>query len=71
MTKTVTVRIAVAVDPSGDWNAYGGGGMKDKDAMEFATEVFADGETRFWLTAELPVPVAVDVAATVTADIST
>jgi anti-sigma factor RsiW len=65
MTKTVKIRIAVAVDPTGDWNAYGGGSMKDKDAMEFATEVLADGETRFWLTAELPVPEVAEVVASV------
>lgn len=65
MAKTVQVRIAVAVDPTGMWNAYGGGTLKDKDAMEFAVEVLADGEARYWLTAELPVPEIADVPATV------
>lgn len=65
MAKTVTVRIAVAVDPSGAWNAYGGGSLKDKDAMEFAVEVLGDGEARFWLTAELPVPEIAEVPACV------
>lgn len=65
MTKTVKIRIAVAVDPSGDWNAYGGGSMKDKDAMEFATEVLSNGEARYFLTAELPVPEVAEVVACV------
>lgn len=64
--RTVQVRIAVAVDPSGGWNAYGGGSLKPEDAMGFATEVLDSGEARFWLTAELPVPEIADVPALVT-----
>ena len=57
--KTVTVRIAVAVDPSGDWSASG---WKDaKDAMGCAVESIGVGEARYWVTAELPIPQAPEV----------
>lgn len=65
MSKTVKVRIAVAVDPTGCWNSAGGGSLSDSDAMEFAAEVLETGEAHFWLTAELPVPEVTEVAATV------
>ena len=64
--KTVKVRIAVAVDPDGNWNAYG---WTDADgvAMELALEGVASGEARYWVTAELPVPPAPEVAGAVEA----
>jgi hypothetical protein len=63
--KTVTVRIAVAVDPTGGWNACGYSGMRDTDGMEFASETLHDGEARYWLIAELPVPEAPMITARV------
>lgn len=62
----VKVRIAVAVDPSGDWNCAGWSSGSDDDKMGIACETVAHGERRYWLEAELDVPEAVVVDATVT-----
>ncbi|MBO1080863.1 hypothetical protein [Roseomonas haemaphysalidis] len=67
MTQTVKVRIAVAVDKTGDWNAFGSKGSKAHDAMSIAVEMVEDGEARYWITAELPIPSAADVAGEVEA----
>jgi hypothetical protein len=60
MPKTVKVRIAVAVDPEGDWNATGWRGRDgepvDEEAMEIVADNLNPGERRFWVEAELPVP---------------
>jgi hypothetical protein len=64
---TVRVRIAVAVDPSGKWNAVGY--TKDGDAnnllsdedMESACEFVSGGEARYWITATLAVPEVIAV----------
>lgn len=66
---TVRVRIAVVVDPSGKWNAVGyskDGDLNNvlgDDDMDFAIEGLGDGsgESRFWITATLPVPEAATV----------
>lgn len=63
--KTVKVRIAVAVDPSGHWNGYGNADALDTDALDQARQLVGEGEARYWLTAELPVPEAQEIAATV------
>lgn len=57
--KTVKVRVAVAVDPTGKWNASGwnaDNGEPVEDAMDIAIEGVGEGATRYWLEAELPVP---------------
>lgn len=55
MTKTVKVRIAVAVDPNGwDWRAYGDAGLPDHAVMSSA--VSTSCQKVFWVTAELPIP---------------
>ena len=67
--KTVRVRIAVAVDPNGEWNASGWNSLTDKYddvAMGIALEGVGEGEARYWIEAELPLPTG---AATVQADI--
>jgi hypothetical protein len=61
----VQVRIAVAVDPKGRWNAMGWSEAKGDDAMDSAIEIVGDGEARYWLTATLPVPEAQTVRAEV------
>lgn len=53
--KTVKVRIAVAVDPEGKWNACGWSDMDEDRAMELACEPLQEGEDRYWVTAELPI----------------
>lgn len=65
---TVKVRIAVAVDAKGEWNACGySGARSDADKMDMCVETLADGEARYWLEAELAIPetptVHADVAA--------
>jgi hypothetical protein len=65
MPKVVKVRIAVAVDPTGSWNASGWDRADDDEMMRMACEVLEDGEARYFLTAELPVPEIVDIPATV------
>lgn len=66
MSTTVKVRIAVAVDPDGDWNACGWSSATDKTARDLATETVGEGEAVYWLEAELPVPATQVVQATVT-----
>jgi hypothetical protein len=68
--ETVKVRVAVAVDAEGDWNACGwskGAGKPpgapadpapgpDSELAEAACEHVREGERVFYLTAELPIP---------------
>ena len=76
MSDTIKVRIAVAVAPSGSWHAAGGGIIgetasereaRDADNMNFASEIWegnnecADGEARYWVTVELPIPAPIEV----------
>lgn len=52
--KTVKVRIAVAVDPSGQWTAAGWPNMEHVDMC--AVDDLGPGESYFWVEAELPIP---------------
>lgn len=65
MRKTVKVRVAVAIDPTGRWAAFGQAKLLDKAALNEAGESFTAGAAHYWLTAELPVPEADEVVATV------
>jgi hypothetical protein len=68
MPRTVKVRIAVAVDPTGDWNScgYKTSDKGDEDGvMQICVDTLGSGEARYWLTAELEVPEAKEVVATV------
>lgn len=66
MGKKVKVRIAVAVDRNGNWNAAGGDwSISDDHSLEHAVECLDSGENRYILTAELDVPGVKEVAATV------
>lgn len=65
MSKTVKVRIAVAVDRLGNWNSCGWPATaKDHegDMMALSCETVEPGEARFWITAELPIPEVKEVA---------
>ena len=65
---TVSVRIAVAVDANGDWNAVGfSGARSDAEKMGLCVETLQDGEARYWLEAELAIPDAPTVQADVAA----
>lgn len=56
----IKVRIAVAVDPCGDWSSCGWGSMKkripDDELMGNAIDSIASGEARYFLEAELELP---------------
>lgn len=69
MSEKVKVRIAVAVDDSGTWNACGWGGptrtVSDEDKMGLAIEPVGTGERRYWLEAELDLPTVETALATV------
>lgn len=57
--QTVTVRVAVAVDPAGKWCANGWHGAKDRELMDCSIDAVEDGEARYFLTVELPIPQSV------------
>lgn len=63
--KTVRVKVAVAVDPTGNWNASGWRDGDDIEKMGTAFDPLEPGEARYWLTAELPIPEKVEVVAEV------
>lgn len=66
--KTVKVRIAVAVDPEGEWNSCGWSKSDDKDCRSIAIEGVAPGEVLYWLEADLPLPEEHVMTPTVVAD---
>lgn len=62
--KTVRIRIAVAVDQQGHWNASGWSGEYSpaKDAaIDSALEYCGSGAVLYWVEADLPIPEAVVV----------
>lgn len=54
--KTLKVRIAVAIDFDGNWSASGWDKGGDDQLMDIAAEGVDVGETRYWITAVLPIP---------------
>lgn len=54
------VRIAVAIDHTGAWSCSGWGGagrdIKDSEMMSFAIETLENGESQYFIEAELDVP---------------
>lgn len=55
----IRVRIAVAVDAGGEWNANGWGGADasyDEEAMSLACESVGTNAARYWIEAEVRVP---------------
>lgn len=59
MNKTVKVRIAVAVDPDGDWYAAGWSSRDsnyEDDAMSCCLENIGYNERRYFIEAELTIP---------------
>jgi hypothetical protein len=55
-TKTVKVRIAVAVDYNGHWVSAGWESASDEDLMTCAIEDTLPVQNRYFLTVELEVP---------------
>lgn len=65
---TVKVRIAVAVDDTGNWNACGWkNAPNDAEKMDLCVESLNDGEARYWLEAELALPEVLALQASVSA----
>ena len=63
--RKVEVRIAVAVDEAGKWNAAGWCEVKPNEAMDMALDAFFEGDrsiAQYWVTAELEVPETAEVA---------
>jgi hypothetical protein len=56
--RTVRVRVAVAVDTQGEWNAAGWSSGTEDERMEIACDNVQPGEARYWLEANLPLPEA-------------
>lgn len=63
MSRTVKIRIPVAIDPRGRWYAYGWStgdnhGPRNHDELLEVTDSAQVGpsESLFWITAELPIP---------------
>jgi hypothetical protein len=58
--RTVQVRIAVAVDPEGNWHASGWSGENGtpvgREAMEIAASEVRSGGGHYWVEARLPIP---------------
>lgn len=58
--KKTKVRIALAVDSQGDWNACGwsrdGKPTLDDDMMTAAVEMVSDGENQYWVEVEVEIP---------------
>lgn len=73
MAETVRVRIAVGVDPKGNWQAHGYKGASEADAIGFALEVWdseiddhASGVVTHWIEADIPLPAPQTVEGRVT-----
>jgi hypothetical protein len=62
----VKVRVAVAVDPQGDWASSGFSGQDEAEAHSYCTDHIQPGESRYWLEAEVDIPEPVTVQAEVT-----
>jgi len=56
MNKTVKVRIAVCVDPQGDWSSSGWSGATDEDMMENASGDTSMDAKQYFIEAEIPIP---------------
>lgn len=59
MKPTIRIRIAVAIDSGGEWNANGWGGKAqpyERDAMSMARECVGADAVEYWIEAELPIP---------------
>lgn len=53
---TVRVRIAVAVDRKGGWNAVGWPTIQAETVMDAAEEGGNGADARYWVEADLPIP---------------
>ena len=56
MSKTVKVRIFVAVDSDGDWEAAGYPDCKTRDMIHCSDKLCGERNDYHWVTAEIPIP---------------
>ena len=63
MSKTVRVRVAVSVDPEGEWYGVGWKGASDEEMRHSTLDCVEVGERSYFLTAELEIPEPVEVDA--------
>lgn len=56
MARTIKIRIAVAVDPTGDWGSAGWSGADESKLHDYAAETMENGERRYWFEGEVEVP---------------
>ena len=52
----IKVRIALAILPTGEWNAAGNSHWTDAQSMDTAVDILDGGETRYIIEVEVPVP---------------
>lgn len=65
-TNTVRVRVAVVVDPKGNWASSGCKDMDEDEAHDNAIDDDIEhGEARYWLVKDLPIPHGGDIEADV------
>lgn len=65
-TKTVRVRVPVAVSPDGHWYAYGWHSASENDAQSVIYDMAGDEDLAWrWLVAEVELPAAQEVQADV------
>lgn len=57
MKDKVKIRIALAVDAKGNWSASGWMGATDKMMVDTTLDVVEDGEHRYFLECEVPLPI--------------
>lgn len=62
----VKVRIAVAVDSSGEWTSSGWNGCDAEDAKALASDAVGDPYAIYWIEAELDAPEVATVQGKVT-----
>jgi hypothetical protein len=69
VSKTIRVRVAVVLSANGEWSAYGSDQEDDEERMAEAQREMRNSDESvkksFWLVAELPVPVAAEIVASV------
>lgn len=64
----IKVKIAVVVNSEGGWNSFGFKGGIDSEMMDNALDGMGEkigSEATYWLTAELDMPIATEISASV------
>ena len=54
--RKVKVKIAVAIDSDGDWNAVGRAEQDEREVMDIASLIVYTNAALYWVEAELEVP---------------